>query len=273
MNYVPCEYELWFCAGPLLIHVKKISRVISEAKTAWLGAFFRLNWKVLSVPHDMFNEKWVRTYTSEKLQRNRKIESIKLFIPGLWQINVHLQHFKGNSQVNSNLGALGQANFWDLSSKQICIPILSGALLKNSKKYQGLLEMSKQLGWGNFQVNFEGFIWSKYMTKWNICYTWTSGKPHKNGKMDNFKLFILVLWQINVYLQYFKGNFKVNSNLGDLGQVNIRDLSSKLICILILSGPWFRNGKKISGIIRIAKATWLGALFRLILYLYNRYML
>ena len=32
------------------------------------------------------------------------------------------------------------------------------------------------------------------------------------------------------------GNFKVNSNLGALGQVDIRDLSSKLICILILSG-------------------------------------
>ena len=49
----------------------------------------------------------------------------------------------------------------------------------------------------------------------------------------------------NVYLQHFKGNFKVNSNLGPLGQVNIRDLSSKLICILVLSGPWFRNGDNI----------------------------
>ena len=32
------------------------------------------------------------------------------------------------------------------------------------------------------------------------------------------------------------GNLKVNSNLGALGQVNIRDLSSKLIYILIYLG-------------------------------------
>ena len=49
----------------------------------------------------------------------------------------------------------------------------------------------------------------------------------------------------NVYLQHFKGNFKVNSNLGALGQVNIRDLSRKLICTLVLSGSWFRNGENI----------------------------